>query len=118
VQALETANQTIVVVGDDPDVLKLIARTLSRNSFRVLDAGSATDGLAAFQARSAPFKLAIIDMMMPHVSGLDLTAGLQRLQPGLKLLNISGHGESIAIESLFRRSPDCDGQDGAFLLND
>jgi DNA-binding NtrC family response regulator len=50
--------------------------------------------------------LAIIDMVMPGMSGLDLAAELDRLRPGMKILYTSGHVSSVAMESIAQRSPD------------
>jgi DNA-binding NtrC family response regulator len=102
----DDAPQTILVVEDDPAVRRLIVRALSRNGFTVLGAGSATAGLAAFEAPFANIKLAIIDMVMPGMSGLDLAAELERRQPGIRILYISGHGDSIAMDSIARRRPE------------
>ena len=102
----ESAQKTILVVDDEPAVRRLIVRTLSDNGFVALEAGSGTDGLAIFQVQSGAINLAIVDMVMPAMSGLDLAAELVRRQPNLKILYISGHSESIAMESIARQWPE------------
>ncbi len=93
----------ILVVEDDPAVRRVIVRTLTRNHFTVHSAENATGALETF--KSQPVHLAIVDMIMPGMSGLDLAAEIERRKPGTPILYISGHGDSIAMESIARRKP-------------
>ncbi|MBZ5575219.1 MAG: response regulator [Acidobacteriia bacterium] len=97
---------TILVVEDNGALRRLMTRTLADSGFLVLEAGSAPHGLAVFQAEPLSVDLAVIDMVMPGMSGLDLAAELERERPGMKILYISGYSSSVAIESISRRSPD------------
>ncbi len=81
-------------------------RMLAGHGLRVLQASTAVEGLAIFRAHRASISLAIIDMILPGMSGLDLAAELERLRPGMKILYTSGYGSSVAMESIGRRSPD------------
>jgi DNA-binding response OmpR family regulator len=40
------------------------------------------------------------------MSGLDVAAEIERHQPGMNILYISGFATSVAMESISRRSPD------------
>jgi CheY-like chemotaxis protein len=97
---------TILVVEDNGALRRLMARVLSDQGFEVLQASTAIKGLELFQAQSESVALAVVDMVMPGMSGLDLAAELERLRPGIKILYTSGYGSSVAMESISRRSPD------------
>ena len=97
---------TILVVEDNGALRRLMARVLSDQGFEVLQAASALKGLELFQAQSESVALAVVDMVMPGMSGLDLAAELERLRPGIKILYTSGYGSSVAMESISHRSPD------------
>jgi DNA-binding NtrC family response regulator len=101
----DTVQPTILVVEDDRNVRRLIVRTLSQSGFTALEAGSADAGLAVFQEKPGAINLVIVDMVMPGMSGLDLAAELERLRPEVKILYISGYGNSIAMESIARQWP-------------
>lgn len=60
----------VVVVDDDPDVLRVVAIKLERAGFSVVTATDAASGLAAV-LREAP-DVAIIDRMLPDGEGLAL----------------------------------------------
>jgi len=98
--------KTILVVEDESAVRRLIVQTLKQNGFAPLEAASAMEGLAAFETHAGDISLAIVDMVMPAMSGLDLAAELVRLQPDLKILYISGYGQSVAMISIQRQTPD------------
>ena len=102
----DTTSKLILVVEDEPSVRRLIIQTLAHSGYRTLEAGSAMDGLAVFQGNQQEVCLAIVDMVMPAMSGLDLAAELERLRPDLKILYISGYGHSVAMLSIQRQKPD------------
>ena len=97
---------TILVVEDDASLRRLVVRMLHRGGFATFAAGKAADGLALVRQRQGAFDLAIIDMVMPGMSGLDLATDLDREYPNLKILYISGYIDSLAADALSRRSPD------------
>src|SRR5271157_5871549 len=99
----------ILVVDDQYAMRRLIARMLERSHFAVIEAGSAERGLALLKS-NPEVQLAIIDMVMPGMSGLDMAAQLSREQPALQILYISGCVASVAMQVIADQSP------GAVLL--
>jgi DNA-binding response OmpR family regulator len=60
----------IVVADDDPDILDLVVYILTQAGF---DTVGVTDGVAALAAiEDDPPRLAILDIMMPGMSGIDV----------------------------------------------
>jgi DNA-binding response OmpR family regulator len=96
---------TILVVDDDDAVRSFIAASLEPNGLAVLNARSTEEGLRLFEEYQGTIHVAIIDMMLPGRSGLDLAAELERRVPELKILYVSGYVNSIAIECIARKSP-------------
>ena len=99
-------NPTVLVVEDDPRLLSLMQDVLSTAGFDAGLAKDASDGLSLVRERKGHFDLAIIDMVMPGVSGLDLATDLAREYPRIPILYISGYVGSLAAEALARRSPE------------
>jgi DNA-binding response OmpR family regulator len=66
---------SLVVADDDPDILRLLERRLSRRGYAVV---TAADGRAALDAirRSAPDAV-VIDRVMPAMSGEEVCAALK-----------------------------------------
>lgn len=95
----------VLVVEDQPAMRSLISEMLAKNQLEALEAGSAADALDVLQASSG-VALAIVDMIMPGMSGLDLAAELDRRYPGIPILYISGYTSSIAMQAIADRSPE------------
>lgn len=60
----------ILVVEDDPDIADLVRRYLQKGGFEVAVRGSGRDALTAIAAE--PPDLLVLDLMLPHVSGLEI----------------------------------------------
>jgi two-component system phosphate regulon response regulator OmpR len=65
----------ILVVDDDSRIRDLLARYLQDNGFRVTTAVDAASARACM--RSLSFDLLILDVMMPHESGIDFARSLK-----------------------------------------
>ncbi len=75
----------ILMVDDDPIVLKIYEKELRSKGYQV---EQATDGLAAMKAlRLAKPDLLVLDLMMPKMSGVDVLKFI-RSQPGLNQLPV------------------------------
>jgi len=68
----------ILVVDDDPDVRGLVAFRLRKAGHDVLAAADGDGALALVHERGAP-DLAVLDVMMPGMSGLELLVELRKL---------------------------------------
>ncbi|MBK9034831.1 MAG: PAS domain S-box protein [Myxococcales bacterium] len=89
--------ETVLVVEDDAALRRLMRRALEAGGYRVLDAADGVAARAVWHAHQAQIALVITDLAMPGgVGGRELAAGLQRDQPGLKVIFTSGYSERIA----------------------
>lgn len=71
--------QTILVVEDDPDTLKLVALSLEEHGYKTL---TAPDGRAAVDAFNwIQPDLVVLDMMLPKMSGYDVLTWLRNNRP-------------------------------------
>lgn len=88
-------SETLLVVEDQEAFRKLLAKTLERQGYRVLQAG---DGAEAFQMaleHAGTIDLLITDVMMPHMNGKELADGLKKLRPQIKVVFISGYPREV-----------------------
>jgi two-component system response regulator RpaA len=97
---------TIMVVDDDPAILQLLRMNLEFEGYQVVPASNAIDGMAKF--RSTPIDLAILDIMMPQVSGIALLQQLRQLPQGehLPVMLLTALGETQHKVEGFRRGAD------------
>ncbi len=99
------AQRTILVVEDNGALRRLMLRILAGCGYAVLEAASGPQALELFREQGT-VDLAILDMVMPGMSGLDVAAEIERQQPGTKVLYVTAHGSSVAIDSISKRTPD------------
>jgi CheY-like chemotaxis protein len=102
---MDDAQPTVLLVEDNDLVRDAVTGMLAAHGFPVVAAETAEQGILEFESNPA-VSLAILDMMLPGKSGLDLAAELERRRPGFRILYMSGLGDSIAMESIARRAPD------------
>jgi len=96
----------VLVVDDDAIVRRFVGRTLRRAGCAVLEAADAIDGLGIFRAHAPNLDLAIVDFMMPHISGLDLAAEIDRHHPGFRILYTSGSMNCVAMKCIAHEKPE------------
>ncbi len=73
----------MLVVDDDPVILRLIEVNLDLEGFEVITANRGEDAIA--KARSMAPDLAILDLMMPEMSGWEIAERLQQDKRTAKL---------------------------------
>jgi CheY-like chemotaxis protein len=82
--------KTVLLVDDEPVVLKIAALALQRSSYRVLAYGDPLEGLSAFESARDEVDLLVTDVVMPEMDGTELAERVVAMKPGLPVLFISG----------------------------
>jgi DNA-binding NtrC family response regulator len=87
---LKKTLETILVVDDNPGVLKVVVRTLENANFHVLKAGSGPDALKLAAGVNGKIHLVLSDVDMPEMSGPDLGQLLKKTRPDVHVMLMSG----------------------------
>jgi len=87
----------IVIVDDDPQVLKFLSTTLEENGYAVTTTTAGKEALAVTQQN--PPDLLILDLNMPEPDGFDLLKMVHSQLPYLRILVISGYLKGRVLES-------------------
>jgi two-component system response regulator PilR (NtrC family) len=80
----------VLIVDDEPDLVELVALTLSRMRLNSASAGNLRDAQRLLLTET--FDLVLCDMRLPDGDGLDLLDWLQTRRPGLPCAVITAHG--------------------------
>jgi two-component system, cell cycle sensor histidine kinase and response regulator CckA len=89
--------ETILLVDDEPTVLNLCQRILRVGGYNVIAAESGVDALRRMQNSAQTIDLALLDLMMPGMNGIELARHVQNGNPGVPILLMTGYGpEEIA----------------------
>lgn len=100
---LPTGTERILLVEDADDVRRLTVRVLHRLGYRVLAASNVQDAQVLFKGASELIDLVLTDIVMPHTSGGALVKQLRRLDPGIKVLYMSGYSNEAVDQALLRQ---------------
>lgn len=68
----------VLVVDDDPDLLTLVGLQLRQHGHRVVTAASGPEALAIVAEKGAP-EVAVLDVAMPGMNGLELLKHLRAM---------------------------------------
>jgi two-component system, cell cycle sensor histidine kinase and response regulator CckA len=86
-----SGTETILIVDDDPIPLEFCRSVLIRAGYNVFSAMGGKQALDFFGKGSAPVDLALIDIVMPGMSGIELVKHLEGLAPKTRIVWMSGY---------------------------
>jgi len=94
---MEVAN--ILVVDDEPSILKLLKEALTQWGYQVECVGTGAEALEA--VRTGLYDAAITDIRMPEMNGLDLLREIKRHDESIEVIVMTGYPTiSSAVEAL------------------
>ena len=95
---LPRGTETILLVEDDPALREMAATLLGRLGYTVLPAGNGLEALNLTRQRATgPIDLLFTDVVMPHMSGKELSGRIQALFPLTKILFTSACTETAIV---------------------
>jgi DNA-binding NtrC family response regulator len=86
----------LLLVDDEKDFVNVIAKRLSKRNFEVVKAFSGPEALRAI--RKTDFDIAIIDLKMEEMDGIEVLKILNKMAPDLPVIILTGHGSEAASE--------------------
>jgi two-component system cell cycle sensor histidine kinase/response regulator CckA len=90
-------NETILIVDDEPMMVNLCESILRMGGYNILRASDGEEALLALQNAASEVQMALLDVIMPRITGIELAQRMRTLRPGIKLVLMSGYGpEEVA----------------------
>lgn len=92
---LPGGTETVLVVEDEPSLLRMVGRILKSKGYVILEASNGEEALKVTkkQARTG-IQLLLTDVVMPRMGGRELTDHLRDIYPELKVLYMSGYTDN------------------------
>jgi DNA-binding response OmpR family regulator len=81
----------VLIVDDEENHRKTLSLGLRLEGFDVLVAGSSQEALRTLSSASPPVDLALIDLMMPGLNGLELARQLRQMFPAVRVVLSSAY---------------------------
>lgn len=86
----------VLVIDDEENVRLVATRMLERRGFSVLSAPDGLAGVALFASSATPVAAVLLDLSMPHMSGVEVAHALRRVEPNVRIVLMSGYAEDDA----------------------
>ncbi len=84
-------SETILLVDDEDIVRRFVREVLTQCGYSVLAAGGAEQALEVARAHPSAIHMLLTDVVMPRLSGPELSERLTQERPGLRTLYTSGY---------------------------
>jgi CheY-like chemotaxis protein len=94
------ASTTVLLAEDDEDLRRLIGQVLRRIGYHVLEASTGEQAIEVAHSHDGAVHLLLSDVIMPTLSGRDVAGTLQKENPELLVLLISGSEDATVIDGL------------------
>ena len=88
-------HETILLVEDEPTVLRVTTLMLKSRGYTVLAASNPAEAIALSQQHAGHIHLLLSDVIMPEMNGGTLAQILQQRYPGLRCLFMSGYTADV-----------------------
>ncbi len=80
---------SILLVDDEADFRAIISDHLEEKGYQVFSVGSGQEAISA--AREQDFDVALLDVKMPGIDGVDLLRTLKEIDPSVEVIMLTGH---------------------------
>lgn len=95
----EQGQETILLVEDEPALLKLTSILLERLGYHIIAVDSPDRAIEIVREYKGPIHMLMTDVIMPGMNGRELALNIMPLQPDIKLLFMSGYTADIISEN-------------------
>ena len=95
--ALPRGTETLLVVEDEDALRESICEYLRSLGYKVFAAGSGQHALSVVSEYDGKIDILITDVVMPKISGRDLSQMLESLRPDLKTIYMSGYTDDAVL---------------------
>ena len=90
-------SETILIVEDDPALLRMSTRILRSAGYKVLMAAEGAEALRVLEYHEGPVDLLLTDVVMPGMGGRELAGWLADIRPEIKVLYTSGYTDDAIL---------------------
>ena len=94
-QSISTGTKTVLVVEDEPMVRILARHILEAIGYNVLEAGSGGEAMEICKDHEGPIHLLFTDVVMPQMSGPQLSEEVRKMFPDIGILYMSGYSDNV-----------------------
>ncbi len=104
----DIAGKTILIVDDNEDTRDIVTAMVEEFGYTTLVAESSQNAVELFTEQKTSIDLILSDIVMPDGGGLEMVDKIMKLQPGIKVIFMSGYAEDeIVHDEVFKIQNSC-----------
>jgi len=96
-QESSAGTETVMVVEDDPLIMKTVTKVLNSCGYTVLSAVDGNEALRVSDEHEGSIHLVLTDVIMPGMGGRELANRLEKKRPETKILYMSGYTNNAIV---------------------
>lgn len=104
--ALWRGSGKVLVADDEESIRYVVKRLLSKLGFEVEMASNGHEALECFRQNSQQYKLVLLDLTMPGMSGAEVFSELRKVHPRQRIVLMSGFSQEEASQMVGAQVPD------------
>jgi len=89
--------ETILLVEDQDEVRRFVAEVLRNYGYNILETSQPGEALLVAERHEGPIDLLLSDVVMPHLTGIELAQRLRLCRPRLRVLYMTGHADRTTL---------------------
>jgi len=93
-EAAEGQGELILLADDEQGFREVMTEVLESFGYSVLAAEDGLKGIEMFQAQQDKVAIALLDMVMPHLSGLELAGRIREINADLPVIFLTGYDQT------------------------
>ncbi|WGV23533.1 hybrid sensor histidine kinase/response regulator [Halotia branconii] len=101
-QELPQGNGELILVVDDEAAIRDITKTsLESHNYQIITASDGIEAIALYAEHREQISLVITDMLMPSMDGINTIRTLQKINPDVKIIAVSGLSTSDKVDTAY-----------------
>ncbi|MDL1956198.1 MAG: response regulator [Candidatus Desulfofervidus auxilii] len=96
-------NETILIIDDEEEILKVTAEMLKSLGYKVIMANDGKEAIEIYQKNKKDIQLVILDIIMPGMNGKEIYETLRTINPKIKVIISSGYSFNNQINEILKQ---------------
>jgi DNA-binding NtrC family response regulator len=92
-----SGSETVLIVEDDDALRNITKKMLQKYGYNILEAENGEKALNIGETHEGPIHLLLTDVVMPVMSGSDLSEKLQSIRPETRVIYMSGYTDNAIV---------------------
>jgi PAS domain S-box-containing protein len=92
-----SGSETVLIVEDDDALRNITKKMLQKYGYKILEAKNGEKALNIGETHEGPIHLLLTDMVMPGMSGSELSEKMQSIRPETRVIYMSGYTDNAIV---------------------